>query len=199
MNINTELLLQLLASFTIGSTPFAIIAMIGSGTDIRTIGSGNPGFNNVLRFSKPRALITLAGDMAKGFIPVWLFFGPENYINFGWLLGFCAIFGHCYSPWLRFKGGKGIATSCGAMLALYPSLAAMALVFFALTRTVGSRMKLKQRGAFASVLTWVFFTIVLHFQSGMPHTRYAILLTLFLAWQHKSNIRSMFQPSQSAN
>ena len=65
MPIDTQVLIPLVASFLIGSIPFAIIAMWGSGTDIRDVGSGNPGFNNVLRFSKRRALIALAGDVAR--------------------------------------------------------------------------------------------------------------------------------------
>ena len=66
MHINLELLLELIASFAIGSVPFAVVAMWGSGTDIRSVGSGNPGFNNVLRVSKRRALVALIGDTTKG-------------------------------------------------------------------------------------------------------------------------------------
>lgn len=193
MHINLELLLELIASFAIGSVPFAVVAMWGSGTDIRSVGSGNPGFNNVLRVSKRRALVALIGDTTKGCLPVWLFYGPEEFINMGWLFGLCAVFGHCYSPWLRFRGGKGIATSAGAMISLYPGVAAAALGFFAVVRILGSRLGMKERGAWASLLTWVFFTVVIHVQLGMPHTKYASLMTLFLLWRHKSNLGRMFK------
>ena len=191
--LDTQLLLKLVASFAIGSIPFAVVAMWGSGRNIRDIGSGNPGFNNVLRFDKRRALVALIGDLAKGFVPIWLFHGPEDYINFAWLFGMGAVFGHCYSPWLRFQGGKGVATSAGAMLAMYPGVAALSLAFFVPVRVLGGRLKIKEIGAWASLLTWVFFTVVIHFMSGMPHTKYAALMTVFLIWRHKSNIGRMLE------
>ena len=191
MPIDTSTLLFFLASFLIGSIPFSVIAMWGSGTDLRTIGSGNPGFNNVLRFSKKRALISLVGDVGKGFLPVWLLYSPDQFVNVGWLISLGTVFGHCYSPWLRFRGGKGIATSAGAMLAIYPAIAAGAIVFFVVVRVVGSVTRLNERGAWASLLTWVFFTVLIHFQHGMPDTKYALLMTAFLVWCHRSNIGRM--------
>ena len=191
MPIDTSTLLFFLASFLIGSIPFSVIAMWRSGTDIRTIGSGNPGFNNVLRFSKKRALISLVGDVGKGFVPVWLLYSPDQFVNVGWLISLGTVFGHCYSPWLKFRGGKGIATSAGAMLAIYPTIAAGAIVFFVVVRVLGSLTKLNERGAWASLLTWVFFTVLIHFQHGMPDTKYALLMTAFLVWCHKSNIGRM--------
>lgn len=191
--LDTQLILKLVASFAIGSIPFAVVAMWGSGTSIRNIGSGNPGFNNVLRFDKRRALVALIGDLAKGFVPIWLFYGPEYYINIAWLFGMGAVFGHCYSPWLRFQGGKGVATSAGAMLAMYPGVAALSLAFFVPVRVLGGRFKIKEIGAWASLLTWVFFTVVIHFLEGMPHTKYAALMTVFLIWRHKSNIGRMLE------
>ena len=193
MQIDTQLILQLLASFLIGSIPFSVVAMWRSGTDIRDIGSGNPGFNNVLRFDKKRALISLVGDVGKGYLPVWLFYDPEQFINFGWLYAMGAVFGHCYSPFLKIRGGKGIATSAGAMLAVYPMLAATALVVFVLIRVAGSALKLSEAGAYGSLLTWVYFALAVHFQLGMPHTKYAVLMTLFLFWMHRSNIRRMLK------
>ena len=193
MQFDTTLILQLLGSFLVGSIPFAMVAMWGSGVDIRSLGSGNPGFNNVLRFSKARSLIALVGDVGKGFVPVWLFYSPaDHFVNVGWLFAMCAVFGHAYSPWLKFRGGKGIATSAGAMIAIYPALSASALVVFVLIRVFGSVRKVSEGGAYASLLTWVYFTVATHFQSGMPHTRYAILMTVFLFWLHRSNIRRMF-------
>ena len=191
MPIDTSTLLFFLASFLIGSIPFSVIAMWRSGTDLRTIGSGNPGFNNVLRFSKKRALISLVGDVGKGFVPVWLLYSPDQFVNVGWLISLGTVFGHCYSPWLKFRGGKGIATSAGAMLAIYPAIAAGAIVFFVVVRVLGSVTKLNERGAWASLLTWVFFTVLIHFQHGMPDTKYALLMTAFLVGCHRSNIGRM--------
>src|SRR5579863_6035045 len=125
----TPILIRLLACFLIGSIPFAVLAMAGSGIDIRKVGSGNPGFNNVLRVSKSRAVVALIGDMGKGYLAVWLVLrlwpvqsAPHwlDAMSLGWLYGFAAVLGHCYSPLLRFNGGKGVATSAGVMLMLYP-------------------------------------------------------------------------------
>ena len=189
--LDTPLLLKMLASFAIGSIPFAVIAMWGSGTSIRDVGSGNPGFNNVLRFSKPRAVITLIGDMSKGFAPVMLFYADGDPLNIGWLYGLCAVFGHCYSPLLKFNGGKGIATSSGVMLRLYPLWALAALAFFVVFRSLGSRRQWPQRGALASLATWAFFTTALFLQFGSAHGFYALLMTVFLIWRHKSNIADL--------
>jgi glycerol-3-phosphate acyltransferase PlsY len=185
--------IEALVSFLIGSIPFAILAMAGSGIDIRTVGSGNPGFNNVLRVDKKRAIFTLAGDLGKGYLPLWIFYQPDLDPYFhGWLLGFAAVFGHCYSPWLKFNGGKGVATSAGVMLRLFPLWAAGGLTFFVLLRLLGSRRRWREAGAIASVSTWAFFSIVLYLNEGFFDGRNAALMTAFLTWRHQSNIRKLF-------
>src|SRR5436309_4373832 len=128
--------LRMLACFALGSIPFAVVAMLGSGIDIRRVGSGNPGFNNVLRVSKARAVVALIGDLGKGPLAIGLVhhFWPSQAgmggVTLGWLCGFAAVFGHCYSPLLKFNGGKGIATSGGVMLVLYPGWALVAIAYF---------------------------------------------------------------------
>jgi glycerol-3-phosphate acyltransferase PlsY len=193
LTIDSTIAFKALLCFLSGAIPFAVIAMWGSGTDIRKVGSGNPGFNNVLRVSKPRALLTLAGDMLKGFVPLYLLWDPAAAPQWqGWLYAFAAVFGHCYSPFLKFNGGKGIATSAGVMLRLFPKWAIAGLAFFVLMRLTGSRMKWREAGAVASVLTWVFFTGVLWLYEGELAMRSAALMTVFLAWRHQSNIRRLF-------
>jgi len=193
-----EPILRLLVCFALGSIPFAVIAMAGSGVDIRKVGSGNPGFNNVLRVSKSRAVIALVGDMGKGYLAVWLTLKMwplaepwPNAVGWGWLCGFAVVLGHCYSPLLGFNGGKGIATSGGVMLVLYPLWAAIALVCFALIRLAGSRLRWREAGATASLSTWVIFTLLaLGFGGGLD-ALCAALMTLFLAWRHKKNIQNL--------
>jgi glycerol-3-phosphate acyltransferase PlsY len=191
--IETKLIIEALIAFAIGAIPFAVIAMLGSGIDIRKVGSGNPGFNNVLRVHKGRAMLTLAGDMLKGYLPVALFFQPgEEPFFLGWLLGFAAVFGHCYSPFLKFNGGKGIATSSGVMMRLFPMLALAGLGFFVLLRVAGSRFKVPEAGAIASVVTWIFFSMLTYIYVDSFAVRMSLLMTLFLTWRHKSNIRNLF-------
>jgi len=193
-----EPILRLLVCFALGSIPFAVIAMAGSGVDIRKVGSGNPGFNNVLRVSKSRAVIALVGDMGKGYLAVWLTLKMwplaepwPNAVGWGWLCGFAAVLGHCYSPLLGFNGGKGIATSGGVMLVLYPLWAAIALVCFALIRLAGSRLRWREAGATASLSTWVIFTLLALGSGGGLDALCAALMTLFLAWRHKKNIQNL--------
>lgn len=183
--------LKALGCFLAGSIPFAVVAMWGSGIDIRKIGSGNPGFNNVLRVSKPRAIAALIGDMGKGYLPVWWLLHSGDPQAYGWLYGFAAIFGHCYSPWLKFRGGKGIATSAGVMLVLFPKLAALALVVFVIVRVLGSRLKWREAGMIASLTTWGFFTALMFPYGGPIDARNAALMTVFLAWRHQQNFRNL--------
>ncbi len=183
---------KLLACFFIGSIPFAILAMMGTGIDIRQVGSGNPGFNNVLRVNKTRAILTLIGDMGQGFFAVWLFHAPGEPHAYAWLYGFMAVFGHCYSPFLKFNGGKGIATSAGVMLVLYPAWAALAIGFFVLARLLGSRLHWKEAGMIASLSTWMFFAVLMFVLIGDIAGRNALLMTVFLAWRHQQNFRNLF-------
>jgi glycerol-3-phosphate acyltransferase PlsY len=194
-----SVLLRLLLCFALGSIPFAVIAMAGSGIDIRKVGSGNPGFNNVLRVSKSRAVVALIGDMGKGYLAVWIVLKLwpvvepwPNPVGWGWLCGFVAVLGHCYSPLLGFNGGKGVATSGGVMLVLYPLWAAVALVCFALIRLAGSKVKLREAGAMASLSTWVIFSLLALTFVGRLDALCAALITLFLAWRHKKNIQNLF-------
>jgi acyl phosphate:glycerol-3-phosphate acyltransferase len=179
----------------LGSIPFAVLTMTGSGVDIRQVGSGNPGFNNVLRVSKWRALLTLIGDMGKGFLAVWLAGHGASGVGLGWLFGFGAILGHCYSPFLKFNGGKGVATSAGVMLVLYPPWAAAALALFTVVRLSGSRLKWKEAGAIGSLAAWAAFTLLMLAFMGREEALMAALMTLFLAWRHKKNLQNLLAPA----
>jgi acyl phosphate:glycerol-3-phosphate acyltransferase len=193
-----SLVLRLLVCFAIGSIPFAVIAMAGSGIDIRKVGSGNPGFNNVLRVSKGRAVIALIGDMGKGYFAVWLVLRiwpvanpwPSG-VGWAWICGFAAVFGHCFSPLLRFNGGKGVATSGGVMLVLYPLWAVIALAYFAAARVTIGKMKWPEAGAIASLTTWVMFTILIVIFVGAADAGYAALMTIFLFARHHANLRKL--------
>lgn len=181
--------IRFIICFAIGSIPFAVIAMAGSGIDIRTVGSGNPGFNNVLRVNKRRAIVALAGDMGKGVVALLLTRHGAHNIWELWALGFAAILGHCYSPFLKFKGGKGIATSAGVMLVLYWMFAVIALAFFVVVRLgCGKKLKLKQAGAIASLSSWVLFVLLmLAFRTPMDAICAAVV-AVFLFWRHRSNL-----------
>ena len=202
-----SIVLRLLICFALGSIPFAVISMAGSGIDIRKVGSGNPGFNNVLRVSKSRAVLALIGDMGKGYLAVWLVlkawplslpaaWGP-NVVGWGWVFGFAAVLGHCYSPLLRFNGGKGIATSGGVMLVLYPKWALVALAYFAVARITMGKLKQREAGALASLTTWLLFTILMLIFVGAVDAAYSALMTLFLAWRHSKNLGNLWRRGEA--
>jgi glycerol-3-phosphate acyltransferase PlsY len=198
------LLLRCLVCFAAGSVPFSVLAMAGSGIDIRQVGSGNPGFNNVLRVSKRRAVVALVGDLGKGILALWLVrdrfpvpwppFGDA--VALGWIFAFAAILGHCYSPFLHFRGGKGIATSGGAMLVLHPLWAVVALIYFAAARITLGKLRWPEAGALASLSTWVLFTLFMAGFVGREDALFAALLTVFLAWRHKKNVQNLLRAWQ---
>ncbi|MBI1358508.1 MAG: glycerol-3-phosphate acyltransferase [Acidobacteria bacterium] len=191
--LDSKTAIEALVCFLSGAIPFAVIAMWGSGVDIRKVGSGNPGFNNVLRVNKGRAVLTLIGDMAKGYLPLLAFYDPAHDPQWhGWLFAFAAVFGHCYSPFLKFNGGKGIATSAGVMLRLFPFWALLGLGFFVAVRLSASRLGWREGGAAASLATWIFFSGVLWLRETPLDAKNAALMTVFVAWRHQANIRRMF-------
>src|SRR5690606_8926595 len=111
--------LAFIVGYLLGSIPFGLLlTKFAGGPDIRSIGSGNIGATNVLRTgSKKLAAATLAGDMLKGTVAVLL---VAHFISFDAALiaGFGAFLGHLFPVWLRFKGGKGVATYIGVLLGL---------------------------------------------------------------------------------
>jgi acyl phosphate:glycerol-3-phosphate acyltransferase len=189
--------------FLVGSIPFAILAMAGSGIDVRQVGSGNPGFNNVLRVSKVRAVPALIGDMGKGFLAVWLVLQvwpvtPQPHVGvsiaLAWLYGFVTVLGHCFTPFLKFNGGKGIATSGGAMLAIHWPWAVLALAYFAVARIVFGKQKWREAGAVASLTTWVLFTALMAAFLGRLEAACASGMLLFLVWRHRANLQRLLAP-----
>lgn len=108
------------ASFLIGSIPFGlVISRLFYGTDIRKSGSGNIGAMNALRtLGKSGAVAVLLLDAAKGIVPAAVVIAVFRDLHLAALVAACAVLGHCFSPWLSFKGGKGVATSFGAIFAL---------------------------------------------------------------------------------
>lgn len=121
-------LLAALMAYLLGSVPFAVVCSRGFGlADPRSYGSKNPGATNALRSgNKAAAALTLLGDMAKGWLAVFLAqtYGPERGLTVGFvgLVALAVFFGHLYPVFLKFKGGKGVATAAGVLLALDPQL-----------------------------------------------------------------------------
>ena len=131
--MNIEYIIPLI-SYLLGSVPFGyIIVRATQGADIRKSGSGNIGATNVYRKSRGAGVATLALDAGKGYLAVCLaaWMGGDG----AWMgiAAFCAIVGHVFTVWLRFRGGKGVAAGLGAFLAIEPLAVASTLIVFVLT------------------------------------------------------------------
>lgn len=182
--------LTALAAYLLGSIPTGYLWGRARGIDIRKVGSGNIGATNVFRIlGKRAAVIVLLMDAVKGFIPARFFLfdaaaGTEEYHAI--IAGLFAILGHNYTCWLRFKGGKGIATSSGVMLALVPAgfgiaLAAWLLVF------AGGRIVSLASIAGAAVLP---FAVWLTGSSNKMILLSGVLSVLAI-YRHRANIRRL--------
>jgi len=154
-------LLAFLGSYFIGGIPFGYIVAKIKGVDIRNVGSGNIGATNVLRsIGKKEGILVFILDFLKGFLPVILFKGIG--MHAGIISAVAAVLGHTLTPYLKFKGGKGVATGFGAFVALLP---------------------LELLSAFG---VWIFFLLIFGFVS-LGSILAAISLPIFY-WVYKSSI-----------
>ncbi|MBK7659940.1 MAG: glycerol-3-phosphate acyltransferase, partial [Betaproteobacteria bacterium] len=112
--------LAAIVAYLVGSIPFAVVVTRAMGLpDPRSYGSGNPGTTNVLRSgSKMAALLTLVGDAAKGWVAVWGAMKLGLAVEVVAIVALAAFLGHVFSFWLKFQGGKGVATAAGVLLAI---------------------------------------------------------------------------------
>lgn len=181
-----------LAAYLIGSIPFALLASRAFGLpDPRTYGSGNPGATNVLRTGKKAAAgLTLLGDAAKGFVAVLLakMLAPAFGVGAETLaaVALAAFFGHVFSLFLNFHGGKGVATALGVLLALNPWLG---LAVLATWLAVAGIWRISSLAAVtAAVLAPVYGVYFF----GFDVVSLAILIMAsVLVWRHKSNIQNL--------
>jgi glycerol-3-phosphate acyltransferase PlsY len=180
-----DLVWKFIVSFLIGAIPFAKVAMIGTGIDITKVGSKNPGFNNVLRVaSKWRAAIALVGDIAKGFVALLALGGS-------WLIGIAAVMGHCWSPFLGFNGGKGVATTVGVLLFLEPKMTLVCLPLYPLLRFFGRKMGWRQEGAISSLTTMLVIASSVLALRGLGPGIYAFVLFAIVAIRHVPNLKEI--------
>ena len=184
--------LRLLLCFLVGSIPFAVVAMWGTGVDITSVGSRNPGFNNVLRVaSKPRALVALVGDLFKGTVALALLARPGDATAVLWGLGLAAVVGHCFTPWLRLRGGKGVATTTGVFLYLQPWTALACSPSYFLFRFLGRKLGWKQEGAVASLIMLGLMAAAIVALRGWEEGAFAGAAFVFVVLRHTSNLREV--------
>ncbi len=191
--------LFILTAYLLGSVPFGLIAGFRvKGLDIREHGSKNIGATNVFRVvGKTWGIMVLLLDALKGYVVCALpaFFGQGLALPFQLLLGVSAILGHSFPIWLKFKGGKGVATSLGVFLAIawIPTLITFGIwiLCFAITRII----------SISSLVASVVFPIVVAWRyAGTPGIKFllpiSILLTVFIFFTHRANIQRLRQRTE---
>ena len=183
--MNSALLLTLAVAYLLGSIPFGLVLTRASGKgDLRAIGSGNIGATNVLRTgSKGLAAATLLLDAAKGALAVWLaqrfWLGYELHAAAGVLIG------HLYPLWLRFRGGKGVATLLGILVVLLPIAAAVyAGVWIALLAIMRFSSVAGMAAAASAPVTAAVIGDTVRFPL-------LVGLAVLVIWQHRGNIRRL--------
>lgn len=183
-----------LLGYLAGSVPFALIVSRVMGLpDPRTYGSGNIGATNVLRSgSRVAAVATLAGDLAKGWIAVLVALALGLAAEMVALVGFAAFLGHLFPVWLRFKGGKGVATAAGVLIA-FDWRVGVAVIFVWLTMAVVTRyssLAALTAAAFAPAAAWYVW-------GAGPYLAAVAGMSVLLAIRHHENIRKLMRGEES--
>jgi len=182
-----------ICSYLIGSIPFSYLIPKWIGKiDIRTMGSGNTGTTNVVRtLGMKVGVLAFIGDFLKGIIPaliglVWL-------DELGGIIGgSMAVIGHCYPIWLKFKGGKGVATSAGILIVLMPDICILLLIGQFLIIALTKYMSL------ASLLSAVLLPILAFiFSKSDQMFIFSIILALFVIFRHRANLFRLIKGTES--
>jgi len=178
-------------AYLLGSIPFGLIlAKIFAGADVRKAGSGNIGATNVARVVGPAAgILTLALDVAKGWLAVWLasrlLHGEAGAMV---IAGIFALLGHCFPIWLKFRGGKGVATAAGIFGALCPEAMVAALILFALVVWFWRYVSLGSLAAAAAIPLFVYFLWAPRFAPPNIVTFGSLAISALVILQHRGNI-----------
>ena len=187
--------LLILLSYLAGSIPFGFIFTYFSGLgDIRSVGSGNIGATNVLRTgNKKVAALTLLCDALKGFAPVFWVYTQDP--SLAYMAGMASILGHIFPIWLRFKGGKGVATALGVYLALNPILTLITITIWLLVAKIGRISSLSALVAFCLA---PFFALGLVYLEKAPSTLpyFSFGLALLILFTHRGNIQRLISGTE---
>lgn len=187
------LALYVVLGYALGSIPFSYLVprLLGK-IDIRHHGSGNTGTTNVVRtLGLKVGAIAFLGDFSKGLVAALL--GLSAYgVPGAWLIGGISVLGHCYSPFLYFKGGKGIATSAGILAVIVPEIFAILLVWQFLIIFISRYMSLASitSAVLLPILAWIF---------NKPESTVvaATLYAAFVIFKHKANIKRLLSGTEN--
>ncbi|MBV9010273.1 MAG: glycerol-3-phosphate 1-O-acyltransferase PlsY [Verrucomicrobia bacterium] len=195
------LVLSSVAAYLVGSIPFGYLAGRCAGIDVRQHGSGNIGATNVLRvLGKQYGYSVFAADTLKGFLPVrfalWLGHAGGAPVYFGIVAAVCAVLGHSFPVWLRFRGGKGVATSAGACFGLLPLetaiCAAVWIIAFLLLRYVSL-------ASICAVIALPLSTWLLLPPVNTGHRLlllFSVAIAVLVVLRHRGNIRRLIEGTE---
>jgi len=190
------------AAYLLGSIPTGFLVARAKGIDIRTVGSGNIGATNTFRAAGTVAgIFVLLADGFKGYTAcAWLTdfiahafsVAPEKMEWLRIVAGVCAVLGHTFTCWLKFKGGKGVATGAGVFFALAPLSAGIALAVWILM------LALTRYASVASIVAAIALVVsVWPTQNSLPLRIFATAIGLFVIFKHRSNIRRLLDGTES--
>ena len=181
-------------AYFIGGIPFGFLIGKMRGIDIRTVGSKNIGATNVFRsVGKKWGFIAFACDVLKGLVPVLIARhfagGAPEWAHLALLTGLACVLGHMLTPYMHFKGGKGVATGFGMLIGLVPALVGVAFALFVVVFALSHYISLGScsAAAFLAVMIWLPYLG----SRGLTDIPQAVLVTfiaLFIIYKHRSNI-----------
>jgi glycerol-3-phosphate acyltransferase PlsY len=194
--MNEELLwvLMTMLGCLLGAIPFGVVVSKAMGLpDPRTVGSKNVGFTNVLRVSGKKAgILTLLGDMGKGWVMGWAAMQWLTDERFIMLVALSVILGHLFSPFLSFKGGKGVATAMGAVLGLSPSIGLLLLLIWLGAVAI---WRYSSGGALAAFGCFPVVAIVNEQRQGF--FVFSLVVSTLIWVKHKDNIVRLWKGTES--
>ncbi|ADI02235.1 glycerol-3-phosphate 1-O-acyltransferase PlsY [Syntrophothermus lipocalidus] len=179
--------LVVLAAYLIGAIPFSyLVGKCFAEVDVRARGSGNVGATNVLRTAGVKCgLLAAALDIAKGIFPAWLGM-VQGGVPLACVCGVVAVIGHCWPVFLKFKGGKGVATSGGVLIYLVPKAAVFLIILFLVTVAVSRIVSLGSLAA--AVINPIMVAVI--YQSWVLVLA-GFVLTLIVVYKHRENIERL--------
>ncbi|HXV72646.1 MAG TPA: glycerol-3-phosphate 1-O-acyltransferase PlsY [Acidimicrobiia bacterium] len=188
--------LAVLAAYVIGSIDFAVIVARMHGVDIREVGSGNPGASNVLRsVGRVPGTMVLVGDTLKGVVGAAMGMvasgTADPQIEWAFLAGFAAVFGHCYPIFHRFRGGKGVATGLGVLFFTVPLVGVIMVVGWLIL------VKLTKTASISSLIMVLAAIPLAIWQGvrGMSLVWFGATIVLVF-WRHRGNIQRVFRGNE---
>jgi glycerol-3-phosphate acyltransferase PlsY len=194
--IDSTAVLIPVAAYLLGSIPFGLVVapLFGTG-DVRNVGSGNIGAANVTRVAGPLAgVLTLILDAAKGAAAVWM---AERLANQSatWMViaMLAALVGHCFPVWLRFRGGKGVATAAGAFGVLCPPALIASVIVFILVLAFWRYVSLASISAAASMPLLIYFLWAPHHAPSLTVTFGTLAAAILIIYKHDGNIQRLVE------